>query len=191
MNTGHESLACDSCHRPADGTIRQQLQANVKYWLGMRKTEADFGNKDVGNADCLQCHERPFDRHPVFRFNEPRFREARQAIAPQNCVSCHREHSDVRVTARSGYCVECHSDLELKNDPIDVSHVDLARQQRWQTCLGCHDFHGNHVMDTPKRLSDAHSLAELDRYFAGGKSPYPNELRARARKERLDVASVQ
>ena len=35
MNTGHERLACDSCHRPAPGTVRQQLQANARYLLGL------------------------------------------------------------------------------------------------------------------------------------------------------------
>ena len=28
MNTGHKELTCQSCHKPARGTIRQQLQAD-------------------------------------------------------------------------------------------------------------------------------------------------------------------
>jgi len=35
-NTGHEKLRCESCHVKAPGTIRQQLQANIKYFLGLR-----------------------------------------------------------------------------------------------------------------------------------------------------------
>jgi len=42
FNPGHEDLACKECHIEANGTVRQQLQANVKYWIGERKTGADY-----------------------------------------------------------------------------------------------------------------------------------------------------
>jgi hypothetical protein len=35
-NTGHEMLACADCHTKAPGTLRQQLQAKLQYWLGNR-----------------------------------------------------------------------------------------------------------------------------------------------------------
>lgn len=177
MNTGHQDLACDSCHRPAPGSLRQQLQANARWSLGLRAEPADFGRSDVGNAACLRCHERPNDRHPVFRFVEPRFAEARRAIAPQFCVSCHREHSGRRITAEQGYCVNCHSDLDLEDEPVvDVSHAELAERGDWSSCLGCHDFHGNHEMETPTRRSAAMPPARLADYFAGGPTPYPGEV---------------
>src|SRR6187401_720798 len=76
MNTGHEALECRSCHLPAPGTMRQQIQANFKYLLGRRESEADFGYRPVSNDTCIDCHDRPNDRHPVSRFLEPRFDEA-------------------------------------------------------------------------------------------------------------------
>jgi len=184
MNAGHGELACSSCHRRAPGTLRQQIQANVRYALGLRETPADFGHRAVRNRDCVSCHERPFDRHPVSRFLEPRFASARRALSPEQCVSCHREHSGARVTAPVGACVQCHDRLSVAADPLDVPHAALVRDGRWNTCLGCHDFHGNHRMQTPTRLRDAAPEAVLTRYFGGGPSPYPAELRRRADETR-------
>jgi hypothetical protein len=186
MNTGHETIGCDSCHRSAPGTVRQQLQADVRYLAGLRKSPADFGMREVLNKDCLACHERPFDRHPVFRFNEPRFVEVRQVLAPQQCESCHREHSGARVTVESGYCRNCHGALEMKNDPLDTPHAQLVREGRWSTCLGCHDFHGNHVMQTSTRLAEALPPAQINNYFRGDVSPYPPQLRKPAQRNRAD-----
>lgn len=186
MNVGHERLECVSCHQRAPGTVRQQLQADARYLLGMREAPADFGLRSVGNDDCLACHERPFDRHPVFRFTEPRFAEARNALAPHRCQSCHREHSGARVTVQAGYCVRCHDTLEMKNDPLNIPHAELVRQGRWFTCLGCHDFHGNHVMDSRTRTADADAARQIQRYFEGGASPYPSQLRKPARQQRAD-----
>jgi hypothetical protein len=186
MNTGHEKVACTNCHQQAAGTVRQQLQADARYLLGLRETPADFGLRGVGNDDCLACHERPFDRHPVFRFTEPRFAEAREKLAPHRCQSCHREHSGARVTAQAGYCVNCHGTLEMKNDPLNIPHVELVRQGRWLTCLGCHDFHGNHVMDSRTRVADGMAARQIQSYFEGGESPYPSQLRKPARQKRAD-----
>ena len=189
MNIGHEKLACESCHTPAPGTTRQQVQANVRYLLGLRKTAADFGNRDVTNSDCLACHERPFDRHPVFRFNEPRFEKARAELGANQCQSCHAEHTGKKVTAKATYCSTCHSDLEMENDPIDVPHVKLVEQERWETCLGCHDFHGNHKYVAPKKVKQVFTPARIADYFHGGKSPYGSDLRAPPLKERKSVSS--
>jgi len=186
MNVGHERLACVSCHRSAPGTVRQQLQADARYLLGWRQAPADFGLRSVGNDDCSACHERPFDRHPVFRFTEPRFAEVRKTLAPHRCESCHREHSGVRVTVQPGYCVHCHNTLEMKNDPLNIPHVELVRQGRWLTCLGCHDFHGNHVMDSRSRVADALAVRQVQRYFERGESPYPSQLRKPSKQQRAD-----
>ena len=187
MNVGHEALDCESCHTPAPGTTRQQLQANVRYLLGLRKQPADFGNRDVTNADCLACHERPFDRHPVFRFNEPRFEQARRNVGAHRCESCHDEHKGLKVTAKATYCAECHADLQLERDPIDVPHAELVAGKQWQTCLGCHDFHGNHERSTPTRLSEAIDVERINEYFAGSPSPYGERLKSPPRKTRKDA----
>lgn len=184
MNTGHAALECNSCHRPAQGTVRQQLQANVQFALGRRATPADFGERAVENSDCLACHERPFDRHPVSRFTEPRFSQARAVAGVQRCDGCHREHSGVRATSEVNVCRHCHADLKLRVDPLDISHEELVREQRFSTCLGCHDFHGNHVMSPAKRVSEVTPIPQLEAYLRGSASPYAPELRKPARKER-------
>src|SRR5262245_39592591 len=143
-NTGHAALACTECHKEAPGTVRQQLQAKVQFWLGLRKTNAAFGHAPVGNEQCADCHAREQDAHPVHRFLEPRFAEARAELGAQSCVSCHREHKGGRVTMTPTSCSTCHQDIDLKRDPLDVSHRELAAAKQWSTCLGCHDYHGNH-----------------------------------------------
>ena len=184
MNIGHEQLTCDSCHRPAPGTIRQQLQANARFAIGLRAEPVDFGERRVENTDCLSCHERPFDRHPVSRFAEPRFEKARAMATVQRCDGCHREHSGKRVTSAVTVCENCHSDVKLRVDPVDVSHETLARTRRFSTCLGCHDFHGNHVMKPAEHMSSVIALDRIEAYLNGGRSPYPAALRKHARKER-------
>jgi hypothetical protein len=175
-NTGHEMLVCEDCHRESEGSLRQQVQANVRYYLGLRQTEVEFGHLPVTNENCQECHDRPTDFHPVFRFNEPRFAEARQAIQPQLCVSCHKEHEGKRVTSvGTSYCVHCHQDLEVQDDPITVSHKELTAQGRWETCLTCHDFHGNHVMETPTDLAAGIPLSRVVEYFEGGPDPYSEQ----------------
>lgn len=184
MNTGHEDMPCGYCHREAPGSFRQQVQANLRYLAGGRASPADFGRQDVGNDACLACHDRPDDRHPVYRFLEPRFARAREALQPQACVSCHLEHSGRRVTQPDvGYCAGCHEDTKLRKDPIDVPHERLVADKRWETCLGCHDFHGNHVMKTATRLDRATPPAAIRAYFEGGRSPYGEEKRHEARRE--------
>lgn len=172
MNTGHEELACEACHVPAKGTIAQQIQANAQFYVGLRSSPVPFGHYAVDNGVCQDCHENPLDRHPVHRFNEPRFQDARAAIEPQNCESCHREHSGIRVTIGNSFCQTCHVDTVLDNDPVTPTHELLIETGNWASCLQCHDFHGNHDQDPETDLSQAIPLEKIDAYFAGGPSPY-------------------
>ena len=183
INVGHEELTCQACHQQAPGSLRQQVQANVKYLLGWRSSPADFGRRKADNAVCLSCHERPNDNHPVFRFLEPRFEEARKTIRPHVCTSCHLEHTGKRVTAELTICAQCHRDTKLKSDPITVSHEELIAAENWQSCLGCHDWHGNHVMELNTVVETAIEPDRIARYFEGGPSPYPDARFYPAKKE--------
>jgi hypothetical protein len=182
MNTGHESLSCESCHKPAEGTMRQQLQANLRHALGLRSSEVDFVHRPVGNEACLECHSRPKDVHPVSRFLEPRFAEARRELRPQLCGSCHREHEGRRVTlGEATFCRHCHQEVKIAQDPLTVSHQELASRGDWRSCLGCHDFHGNHVMKLKTSVAEALPPEYVLRYFQGGPSPYSREKLTPAR----------
>jgi hypothetical protein len=184
INKGHQGLSCDSCHDAADGTLRQQLQANVRYWLGLRKSGTEVGHKAVDNNVCLDCHLNPKDSHPVYRFLEPRYIKARQQIQPQYCKSCHYEHRGVRVSIDPLFCKTCHEKLNVKNDPLDQDHAALVKGQRWETCLGCHDFHGNHKRVVPQRLADALSEAKIMAYFRDDRQIYSNKKKYEAKKVR-------
>lgn len=186
MNLGHEDLACGDCHLPAPGEIRQQAQAALRWHLGLRERPAYLATLPVDNQACLGCHERSDDRHPVYRFTEPRFAEARAEIGADQCVSCHREHEGVRVSAAMTICRNCHQSTALDRDPVDVSHVDLIASERWETCLGCHDFHGNHPFDAPTRLDEAFSPSAIEAYLGGGEALYssPDAKRHVAPKSR-------
>lgn len=183
MNTGHETLKCGDCHREAPGTMRQQIQAKLQYVLNLRRTDATLGHFPVENKDCLSCHVRPDDPHPVFRFIEPRFADARKIIQPQHCISCHQEHRGLRITIEQDYCRHCHKSLSLKNDPLDVSHEQLIDEKKWNTCLACHDFHGNHLYTLPKTSSKMISDEAILNYFQGQDAPYSKEKRHRALKK--------
>jgi hypothetical protein len=177
MNVGHGEVACAGCHVKAPGTVRQQLQRVVRVWIGLEHGGVDVGFQHVGNAACTRCHKRPQDRHPSFRFLEPRFAAVREALHPERCESCHQEHAGVRVTtAETTYCRHCHGELVVKHDTIDVPHAQLVAAARWETCLGCHDYHGNHAAKPPRRVADAVSAERIRAYFAGGASPYGAEV---------------
>ena len=171
-NTGHETLRCSDCHSAAVGTLRQQVQAKAHYWLGMRHDDIAFGRGVVDNARCDHCHARQQDAHPAYRFLEPRFLEARAAISPHLCVSCHREHTGARVTMPATACEHCHKDLNLERDPLDVSHKALIAAKNWLSCLGCHDFHNNHQQAVQTSTTQAYKPSVIKRYFDGGESPY-------------------
>lgn len=180
MNTGHAKLACSDCHREAPGSVRQQLQAAASSAvLSTTDTGAvDVGFRAVTNSECLECHERPEDRHPVFRFLEPRFAAAREQLHPERCESCHREHAGVRITmVEQTYCRHCHAETALDSDPLDVTHRELVATERWDSCLGCHDYHGNHAYKPPRRLAERIPTEQIQAYFDGGPSPYGPAVR--------------
>lgn len=173
MNTGHENLKCETCHTPARGNVFQQAQANIMHTVGLRNSEADFGTENVDNTKCLDCHDRANDRHPLHRFEEPRFAQARNDLGVTECESCHQEHNGVRITQSNiGYCQSCHEDTEMRNDPLEISHKELIGQKKWNTCLQCHDFHGNHLFHASTTLKDTIPIQEIRAYFKGGNSPY-------------------
>lgn len=183
-NVGHEQLKCVSCHVESSASTRQALQAKAKFALGLRQSGAVAGMQPVTSSTCIQCHANPDDRHAPNRFLEPRFDKARADVGPQLCVSCHREHSGVRVTApKASYCVSCHQDMQVKNDKVSPTHKQLVVQKRWETCMQCHDYHGNHRWNAPLRLQDANALDVLNKYLKDGPSPYGATV-VKARQEK-------
>jgi hypothetical protein len=164
--------------------MRQQLQANARWLIGLREEPVDFGLIAVSSDDCTDCHQRPADRHPIYRFFEPRFSAARAAIAPHRCLSCHEEHTGRRVTIQNGFCRQCHDGLKVPNDPIDPTHEGIAAVSEWNACLRCHDFHGSHTGETPISLLDAIPTRDVESYFEGGPSPWP-EKRVLAKETRF------
>lgn len=172
-NVGHEQLKCVACHAENSASTRQTLQAKVKHAVGLRQTGAVMGMQPVTSSTCVQCHANSDDRHAPNRFLEPRFEKARAETGAHQCVSCHREHSAVRVTAPSAtYCVSCHQDMKVRDDKTSPTHDFLVRNKRWESCLQCHDYHGNHKWNAPLRLQDANTLDVLDKYLKGGPSPF-------------------
>jgi hypothetical protein len=73
--------------------------------------------------------------------------------------------------------------MKIEHDPVDVSHRELVATQQWNTCLGCHDYHGNHAAKAPRKVVHSHSLDAIRRYFDGGRSPYGAPLRRATTKE--------
>jgi len=172
IQEGHSDVDCSGCHVPSAGSYRQQIQANLLYAIGQRESPVDFGHAPVTSAQCLDCHERKNERHPIYRFREPRFIEALKMVEATSCLGCHSEHSDQRAFVEPVVCQACHEDLVVKNDPIDVPHKVLLADKAWGTCLGCHDFHGNHSVKAPLKLEAAHSIEDIRAYLGAGPSPY-------------------
>lgn len=170
----HVDIDCTACHTSGDSSARQQIQANLSFALGRRSNSVNFGYLPVTSDQCLACHERPNDRHPIYRFNEPRFADVRQKIKVNSCLGCHSEHTDTRVSVSITICSYCHDDLELKNDPLDVEHFELVTDNKWSSCLGCHDFHGNHPHESQTAVSRAFDADVICDYFGNGISPYKN-----------------
>lgn len=171
-NVGHTRIECGECHAPAPGNFAGQALQNVMHAVGLSDSATHFVYEPAGNEQCLACHENPDDRHPVADFLEPEFATARQAMGVQYCVSCHQEHLGVRVSATQGFCRHCHEDTEVSDDPLDVPHTTLISDERWGTCLGCHDFHGNHERKVPEMMSQVLTEEQIQQYLDGGESPY-------------------
>ena len=47
---GHEGLSCEACHVSAPGTFRQQVQAGIRYLLGMRASPVTIGKAPVDDG---------------------------------------------------------------------------------------------------------------------------------------------
>ena len=183
IQSGHTDIECNACHQKSSGTLRQQLQAKVQFLLGNREENVHVATRPVSNTQCLACHARDNDNHPVHRFNEPRFAKVRTKLMPQTCLGCHMEHTGKRVTQNIDICQNCHEDLKIKQDPITTSHYQLVKQQKWHTCLGCHDFHGNHIMTLPDTLTRLISKESIEAYFSDGESPYSQQKHHKAKKK--------
>jgi len=176
MNNGHGDLSCVTCHADANGNLSQQIQSNLQHMVAMRSKGVDFGTQDVTVNNCLECHDRPNDRHPTYRFTEPRFKEAMSKINATTCITCHAEHNGQRVTiAKLDYCMNCHQDLEVENDPVDIPHTSLIANAQWSTCIQCHDFHGNHKYKVPTKLKDTIPLSVIQAYARGGEDPFGDD----------------
>lgn len=188
MLPGHEALECRECHIEVEGSLRQQLQAQAQYLIGNREHPVNIGHTPVSNADCLACHRRANDNHPVFRFFEPRYKDAREKLAPHRCISCHLEHQGQRVTSTQNFCQQCHGRLEIRNDPIDIPHKQLVADERWESCLGCHDYHGNHQRKAQTQMDQRITPTLIDGYFINGKSPYGENMHYKAKESRYDEA---
>ena len=192
MNNGHENLSCFACHADAKGDLLQQVQSNISHAVGARGEGVDFGTQDVTVDNCLQCHDRPNDRHPVYRFSEPRFKDAVKNIDATTCITCHTEHKEERVSVASiDYCMNCHQDLEVENDPLDMSHKTLIEKEEWSTCIQCHDFHGNHKYGVPEKLKDTIPMKLIQNYFEGGKDPYGTSKKYIALSQEAWLKSLQ
>jgi len=184
LNPGHEDLACKECHIPADGTIRQQLQANTRFYSGQRHTENDFVFTKISNKHCIACHDKKGDdQHPTYRFNEPRFKKARELIHPELCISCHQEHSGKRVSHfKATDCKHCHKEMHIEDDSITVPHDELIKREDWETCMGCHDFHGNHKMELETTVGRSIKTAKIQTYFNTAPTPYSGEIIHKAKE---------
>ena len=176
MNTSHENLECGACHKDAPGTIRQQLSHNTRSLLGMHESlMVPVGFAPIDNKVCLECHNRPNDRHPTSRFLETKFAEQRATLGPHECNNCHGEHHGERVAmVEPGFCRNCHQDMEVNFDTATPSHAELIEDDAWETCLQCHDFHGNHMRDTPTNLAAGIAQETILKYLKGGPDPYGN-----------------
>lgn len=183
MLPGHENLECDSCHEKQQGSFRQQLQANIQYLLGNRKAAVAVGLRPVENGECFKCHERPNERHPVYRFREPKYQQVRQNIRVDQCITCHLEHKSKRMSVALDFCIHCHDELALKQDPVEISHQQLIKDKNWESCISCHDYHGNHEMKAPVKLNKAVSVQDINEYFNRGNNPYPGKVINKAKRD--------
>lgn len=184
MNTGHDDFSCNTCHSDAKGNWIQQIQSNTECAIGLRKSMVDFGSLPVATKKCLSCHERDNDRHPTHRFLEPKYKDAIKTIDVTNCNTCHSEHNGVRISLAEGnYCINCHSDTKIKNDPINIPHAELFKKGMWSTCLQCHDFHGNHQAQAATKMKDTIPISVIKTYFKGGEDPYKGVKKFKALSE--------
>ena len=173
FNTGHTKLECGDCHTPAPGNFIGQAFGNLAHAVGLTDSARFFVYAPAGNEQCLDCHDDPDNVHIVDDFLKPEFAKVREARGVQFCTGCHQQHLGVRVSATPRVvCQDCHDDMDLADDPVDIPHTRLISDQRWETCLGCHDHHGNHDREVPIKMSEILTEEQIQQYFDGGKSPY-------------------
>lgn len=72
-------------------------------------------------------------------------------------------------------CKVCHQKLVIKKDPLDISHSQLIKEKKWSSCLGCHDFHGNHKTKSSESIKKIFTQDQINKYFDGSISPYGKE----------------
>ena len=170
IQKGHTEVACSGCHEDSVGTIRQQTQANLRHLVGLRSTPADFGFAPVTSEQCVACHERPNDRHPIYRFREPRFSEAIAQVEATSCLGCHTEHTPTgRDRTDILHRLSQGSGTEIRSG---CPHVTLIAEDRWGTCMGCHDFHGNHARKAQTTLALAYDPDDIRAYLQQAPGPY-------------------
>ena len=81
------------------------------------------------------------------------------------------------------FCSTCHSDLGAIDKPIQPTHPELVAGERWDTCMRCHDYHGNHVREAPRTLEEAFDGRTVLRHLDSG-APLYGEKREPASGER-------
>jgi ferredoxin-NADP reductase/bacterioferritin-associated ferredoxin len=174
-NVGHEALSCHECHTPSMGSTRQQAQALIQHWLNNR-TVVSWQYEPVNNDVCIRCHDRSNDVHAAHLFQESKYADIRDTLGPDRCVSCHHEHRGVLVTQTMTFCQSCHQDMNFKNDalqpPNSPTHSDLVAQAQWDTCLGCHDYHGTHQWDSPTEFEQRIQASDVKSYLNGSQPLY-------------------
>ena len=140
------------------------------------RTDVDWQFIPVQNKECLACHDRSDDTHASHLFLEQKYSEIREDLAPHACISCHHEHRGLRVTREAEFCHHCHSDIDLLDDPLQPpaspSHSDLVEQEEWNSCLGCHDYHGSHEFTSPTEWNQRFSVSEIEAYLNGLQAIY-------------------
>jgi len=124
-----------------------------------------LGGGEVLQQACVDCHgderRKPFDSHPVTKFQDPRNADRLGEIDALHCVTCHTEHRP-EITARDGVtqppdlCFHCHVDI-AEDRP---SHRDFP----FDGCKasGCHNFHDNRALYTNfliKHLDEPETVA--------------------------------
>ena len=173
---GHEQLHCADCHEESPGTVRQQIQAKIQFWLGNRGDIA-WQHSPINNKTCTDCHDQSDNVHASHLFLESKYEAQRAEFAPEQCVSCHQEHRNNRVNIQSmTFCSECHNDMQLETDslkpPSSPTHDELVQANDWSSCLGCHDYHGNHIRETPIMYSERIPIQDIRTYIHNGNAIY-------------------
>ena len=103
---------------------------------------------------------------PFSRFKEIRFAEQRKELGIHECRACHSEHSGTRMSILpSNYCRSCHENTEIKTTRWILSIRIYSEMEKWNTCLQCHDFHGNHIYEVPQKMKDTIPLLEVQNYL--------------------------